>query len=394
MTDDEILRAIESNENDLVEFKESISDLKKIKSTVCAFANNISGNKKPGIVAIGVNDKGEPVGLQINDELLKSISNIQSSGDILPKPDIEVKKYLYSNQEIVLIIVFPSNYTPIRYSGKIYIRVGPTTQEASLDQERKLNEKRRSKDLPFDMRPSEDAELKEIDLDFIKKYYFPLAISLDILERNNRVIEEQLTSLRFLYYNGKPTYGAIILFGYDPSSIIPSSYIQFTRFDGIELLSPIKNQKEFRGPLIQTLKELDDLISMNIQVSSDPKQRIENKFPDYPEIALQQLIRNAIMHRNYESTNSPVRFYWFSDRIEIHNPGGLYGLVTPDNIGNSGVTDYRNPLIAEAMKLLGYVQRFGIGIPMIKSELEKNGNPAIEYDFQINMVSAIVREKK
>jgi cellulose biosynthesis protein BcsQ len=54
--------------------------------------------------------------------------------------------------------------------------------------------------------------------------------------------------------------------------------------------------------------------------------------------------------------------YWFADRVEILNPGGPYGIVTRENFGRPGVTDYRNPLVAESMKVLGYVQRFGAGI--------------------------------
>ena len=74
--------------------------------------------------------------------------------------------------------------------------------------------------------------------------------------------------------------------------------------------------------------------------------------PDYPEWALRELLTNAVMHRNYDS-NAPIRFYAFSDHIEIQNPGGLYGEATPENFPTRN--DYRNPVIAEAMKSLGFV---------------------------------------
>lgn len=69
-----------------------------------------------------------------------------------------------------------------------------------------------------------------------------------------------------------------------------------------------------------------------------------------------------------------------SDRIEIHNPGGPFGQVTQENFGQPGITDYRNPHLAEAMKNLGYIQRFGLGIPLARKELEKNGNPPPDFD--------------
>jgi ATP-dependent DNA helicase RecG len=99
------------------------------------------------------------------------------------------------------------------------------------------------------------------------------------------------------------------------------------------------------------------------------------------------------MHRAYENTNAPVRVTWFNDRIEIGNPGGPFGIVTRDNFGQPGITDYRNPNLADAMKVLGFVQRFGIGIQTARAELNKNGNPDIEFQIEPMMVLAIVRRR-
>jgi ATP-dependent DNA helicase RecG len=106
---------------------------------------------------------------------------------------------------------------------------------------------------------------------------------------------------------------------------------------------------------------------------------VDVRHPDYPIVALQQLARNAVLHRTYQGTHAPVRITWFDDRIEIYNPGGPYGQVTAENFGQPGVTDYRNPHLAEAMKNLGYAQKFGVGIPMARREMEKNHNPPPEF---------------
>lgn len=111
----------------------------------------------------------------------------------------------------------------------------------------------------------------------------------------------------------------------------------------------------------------------------------------YPLSALQQLIRNAVMHRTYENTNAPVRVYWFDDRIEIYSPGGPYGTVTRENFGRPGVSDYRNAALAAVLKTLGYVQRFGVGIAEARRALAGNGNPPLEFDVQPTMVLAVVR---
>lgn len=84
---------------------------------------------------------------------------------------------------------------------------------------------------------------------------------------------------------------------------------------------------------------------------------------------------NAVMHRAYNVNNSPIKFYEYSDRIEIDNPGNLYGKVNLENLPNE--TDYRNPNIAEIMLNLGYVNRFGSGVNTVSTLLEENkSNPA------------------
>ena len=93
-----------------------------------------------------------------------------------------------------------------------------------------------------------------------------------------------------------------------------------------------------------------------------------------------ELLMNAIMHRDYES-NAPVAFYEYDDHIEIQNAGGLYGKVSANNFPN--VSDYRNPFIAEAMKVLGYVNRFSRGVYRVQKELEENGNGKASFDFSL-----------
>ncbi len=88
------------------------------------------------------------------------------------------------------------------------------------------------------------------------------------------------------------------------------------------------------------------------------------------------------MHRNYEGTTSPVRVTWYSDRVEILSPGGPFGAVTPATFGMPGITDYRNPTLAEALKSYGFVEKFGQGIEIARRSLAANGNPAPEFRFE------------
>jgi ATP-dependent DNA helicase RecG len=104
---------------------------------------------------------------------------------------------------------------------------------------------------------------------------------------------------------------------------------------------------------------------------------------------LRELIVNALMHRNYETARAPARILWFADRVEITSPGGPYGAVTAENFERRD--DYCNPGLAAAMKDLGYVNRFGRGIPLVRSTLAANGNPAAEFDIEPTYWGVIVR---
>ena len=132
--------------------------------------------------------------------------------------------------------------------------------------------------------------------------------------------------------------------------------------------------------LLTMLKELDYFIKYTIQKQRPVFVTVlrEEMRINYPYEAIRELAMNLVMHRNYQ-TNAQAKFYEYSDRIEIDNPGNLYGKVNPDNFPNE--TDYRNPVIANAMKTLGYVNRFGRGIEMVKEELVNNKNGLPKFDF-------------
>lgn len=237
--------------------------------------------------------------------------------------------------------------------------------------------------MTFDLVPALGATLQDISLEHFKINYLPIAIDNDILRENNRTLEEQLASLRFFdTQNQCPTNAGILLFGLNPEFYLPGAYLQYVKFEGSQMTDDVSFEKKFSGALATELTLLDDFIKSNI-VKSKPK-RIdslqEQTIINYPYWALRELLMNAIMHRNYDS-NSPIYVYEFVDRIEIVNPGGLYGEVTPQNFPNA--SDYRNVVIAEALKVLGYVNRFNYGVKRAKMELEKNGNGEPEFDLSL-----------
>ena len=392
-TEEELKSLFKKEEGNFIERCESPIVVDKISKAVCAFSNDLS-NKGKSVIFIGVKDNGECTGLSVTDEVLRNIASIRSDGNILPLPVIKVQKIHIKTNEIVALQVQAAGFPPVKYKSRCLVRVGPSVRIASVDEERLLTEKRQTSDLPFDMQgvPSSNIE-SDINMDFFKDYYLPAAVSREVLQENNRDIKIQMRSLRLMDHQFDPTKACLLVMGKDPRNWFPGAYIQFIRFDGEKLTDPIKNQKEVSGVLQDQIVRIEDILRYNIATTlslSDNGMRVESS--DYPFLSLSQLIRNAVMHRNYES-HTPVKVYWFTDRIEIQSPGGPYGELNKDNFGSEGLTSYRNPIIAEALKILNYVEKFGFGIPQAKKALKENGNPDLEFQIKESTVLAIVKRK-
>ncbi len=389
-SDAELQQLMVELESDLVERKESVADGRKIRRNICAFANDLPGNGKPGVVLIGVRDDGTCASPSVDDELLVRLSNIRGEGDILPLPSITVQKRYLDGCEVAVVTVEPSTNPPVRYRGRVWVRVGPSVHEGSVEDERLLSERRRAADLSFDSKPAVGIGLEDLDMEFLRGHYLPAAVAAEVLDRNQRTIEQQLQSLR-LVQTDRPTWAALLAFGRAPQARLPGAWVQFLRIDGFEITDPIKNQKKLTGRLDDVIRRLDELLALNVSVRAEVVGvRRERQQPDYPVDALRQLAYNAVMHRSYEGTNTPVRVYWYADRIEIASPGGLYGRMTRENFGK-GDTDYRNPLLAEIMHHLGFAQRFGLGVPLARKLLAENGNPDPGFHFEPSRVVVTVR---
>ena len=394
MRDQDLVRWRYDLESDQVERKASFAHPDRICQAVCAFANGLPNHRSAGVVLVGVNDDGSCAALPITDDLLQQLAGLRTDHEILPFPSIEVHRRTIDGCEAALVLVHPSEAPPVRYRGRVWIRVGPRRAIATPEEERRLNEKRRAGDLPFDIRPLPSAALDDLDEDLFRRVYLSAALPAEVLRQNQRSAAEQLAAMRFASPDGVPTALGLLVAGKDPLQFLPGAYVQFLRIDGAELIDPVKDRMEITGALPDLLRQLDDKLKAQISVAVDPRSAPEVTRADYPIAALRQLAFNAILHRSYEGTNAPVRIYWFDDRIEFQNPGGPFGQVSRQNFGAPGVTDYRNPHLAEAMRNLGYVQRFGMGIPIARGELAKNGNPPLEFQVEDAHVLATVRKRQ
>ena len=399
LTDQELERLLDDTESDRVERKESFKgDVpKKARQAVCAFANDLPNHNEPGILFIGAKDNGVPAGIEITEQLLLSLSDIKTDGNILPLPVLSVEKRNLKGSEIAVVTVMPSDMPPVKYEGRIWVRTGPRRSIANEQEERILNEKRRYKNLPFDIYPVPSSKITDLSRTIFENEYLPAAFASDVLDANNRTYEERLASCKMIVSPDEttPTVLGLLSIGKSPQDFLPGAYVQFLRIDGVELTDPVIDEEDIGGTLVEILRRTEEklrahnLSGIDVVSSATHQRRIL-----YPPAAIQQILYNAVLHRTYESTNSPVRVYWFNDRIEINSPGGPYGNVTVENFGKPGITDYRNPNIADVLKTFGFIQAFGRGIAIARKLMLENGNPELEFETTSSAVACILRAEQ
>lgn len=388
----EILQSlIASGEIDRVEMTRSTTDMDKFREAICSFSNDMAGKGEPGYLLIGVDERDAAFRLPITDELLQKFAAYRSDGQILPLPVLNVSKVPHPDGggDVLVVEVRPHDMPPVRYKGRVHIRVGPRKDTASETEERVLMERRAANFPTFDATPCPEGDLKRLDLETFRQTYRPQAIAEEVIAANHRGTKEQLAALRF--YSLKrdcPTNAGMLVFAFDPLDLFPGAKVQFVQYDGPELADEVLAEKTFTGSLITVLSEMDSFLKGRftqkpVVVSALREQAVF----DFPPEAIRELLMNAILHRDYQST-SPVRFYQFRDRIEIQNPGGLYGDASPQNFPK--VNTYRNPIIAEAMHVLGYVNRFGRGVARARRALEENGSSEPTFQFEAHHFLSII----
>lgn len=397
-SDEELFQLLKSLESDRIERKESFNgDVpRKARQAVCTFANDLPNHNEPGVLFIGAKDDGEPSGLQVTDRLLLALADIKTDGNILPLPVLSVERRVLGGAELAVVTVMPSDMPPVKYDGRIWIRTGPRRAIANEQEERLLIERRRCKNLPFDIYPIPSAKVEDLSRSIFENEYLPSAFAPDVLEENNRTYEERLASCKMIVSpeNTTPTVLGLLALGKSPQDFLPGASIQFLRIDGTELADPVADEEKIGGAVVEMLRRAEEKLRahnrISVDIASAPTHRIGMP---YPPAAIQQILYNAVLHRTYESTNAPVRVYWFDDRVEIHSPGGPYGNVTSENFGRPGITDYRNPNIADVLKTFGFIQAFGRGIPTARREAERNGNPPPEFETSRSAVVCTLRRK-
>ncbi|RYD38071.1 MAG: transcriptional regulator [Verrucomicrobiaceae bacterium] len=391
ITETELLKLMGDLESDRVERTVSTTNTDKFAQAICAFANDFPAHRQPGYLLIGVRDNGELSGLKVTDDLLLSLGALRSDGNIQPMPALAISRFALADGEVAVVEVLPAHLPPVRYKGRVYLRVGPRRATASEQEERILTERRIAHSLTFDALPCLESTLADLSEDRFRLTYLRHAVAEEVIAENGRPLKQQLASLRFFDLRQDcPTHAGILVLADRPMHYLLGAYVQFVRYAAPDLASEVLDEKRALGDLRTLLQTLNLIVDANLRqrpVAVDGGF-VETMIHDYPRIALRELLLNAVIHRNYQST-APIRFYFFPDHLTIDNPGGLYGDVTAESFPRT--TGYRNPIIAEASRVLGYTNRFGQGIARATKALELNGNPPAEYRFDAHHFTVTLR---
>jgi ATP-dependent DNA helicase RecG len=246
LTADQLKALMTDLESDSVERTLSTTKTDKFGEAICAFANDFPNHRRPGYLLIGVDDQGKAAGLAVTDELLRDLASLRSNVNLEPLPAMTVQKYVTTSGDVAVVEVLPADLPPVRYKGRVWIRVGPSRRAANQQEERMLTEKRTAFQKTFDARPCTGCRLDDLALGLFTVTYLPSAVARDVIEENNRSQKEQMASLRFFDLAADcPTNAGALMFGKDPLQWIPGASVQFVRWAGTSVADSPVNERRF-----------------------------------------------------------------------------------------------------------------------------------------------------
>ena len=247
------------------------------------------------------------------------------------------------------------------------------------------------KHLHDDERPIERASLDTLNQDAVQRYLLDRR-----MERPGfgKLSEEQQYEMLNITRNGAPTLAAVLNFGIYPQGYLPQLAITAVVVPGKEIGDTAEedsarflDNKRIEGTIAEMTEEALSFCKRNMKTRTviDPQTGKRTDQTEYPIRALREAILNALIHRDYSiyTEGTPVQINFFSDRLEIHSPGSLYGRMTVDQLGHAR-PDIRNPALAVMAEILTDAENRYSGIPTIRREMAAYGLPAPVFENRRN----------
>ena len=344
-----------------VEYKEKFTD--RVLEDLCAFANT-----KGGTLYIGISDKGKIVGIDINSETIRAITEkITSKLGIHPEIEVERK----NKKKIIKIFVKPS-LIPISLNGRYYERVGNTTREMRQERMKEFL----LKGTNWDGLINEKASFNEIDKETVKLF---IRMAKD---KGRLTIFAEDTDLKTVFEHlklsvkGKLTNAAIILFGEDPQDYFINAVLRIVR---LKNQTTIIGDRFITGNLFKQVFEGEEVIKNFISVRYEVKKLVREEVWEYPLAAIREALINSLIHRDYFKSNVQTQIKIFDDYIWFYNIGRLPEGITLEDLKKPHSSVPRNPLIVHIFYLAGLIEEVGSGIGRIIESLKSQGLPEPEF---------------
>jgi len=181
--------------------------------------------------------------------------------------------------------------------------------------------------------------------------------------------------------DGQPTHAAILLFGNNPQRFLPTSEVKCLHFHGTAVRKPIPSYQIFKGTVFDLVDQAVDFVLSKIARSVGTREHSVQAPVEYelPKQAVSEALVNAVAHRDY-ANNASVQVMLFADRLEVWNPGELPPTLTLERLREPHASIPRNPLIAEPLYLVRYIEKAGTGTLDMIARCGEAGLP--EPDFE------------
>ena len=364
----DIKKRITQGENTTTEFKENFDQ--EVIETAAAFANT-----NGGVILIGVSDRREISGITIGKETLRNWSN-RIAQATEPRVVLEIESVDIDGKSVLLICISEFSLKPVSVKGVCYKRVGNSNRVMSPQEiaQMHLNATGQSWDRLLVTR----AGMDDIDEKKVEWYLTRRETTRNVAKPQDMSQTALLRNIDGLHDEDIPTHAGILFFGKYPQRFFQNAQLRVVRFKGISVTHPVINRLDCSGALWEMVDAAEEFIRKNIRLLSLRTSRSfqrDDKF-EYPLEALREAIINALIHRNYQK-HSDVRVFIFDNRVEIINPGTFPEGVSPD----APVHEPVNPILSQFMYDVGFIERYGSGIRMMKRLSTEWGNKEPRYEF-------------
>lgn len=388
-------------ESNYIELKAAAKGCPKIFDTLSSFSNQENGGKI--IFGIDENNNYDICGVYDAADLQKKIMEQSLQMEPVVRPlctvaTIDGKTVVCAEIQGLDNFSKPCFYKGVGRLKGSYIRVA--------DGDRLMTEYEIysyevfKKKIEDELRIADRANIEDIMTNNLEKYLLELRSKK---ANFTNLSNEKICRLQGFINESKPTLAGVMMFSDYPQAFFPQLCITAVSIPGTEMSEIgsvgerfIDNER-IDGTFTQMLNEALIFVRKNIKsktiIDKNTGKRVDK--PDYPIVAIRELIINALVHRDYSihTDYTPITIKIFSDRFEIENPGGLYGRMTIDQLGKVSA-DTRNPFIANALEILGETENRYSGIPTIINAMKEYGLPEPKFESERGIFRATLYNQK